>query len=327
MNGARCISRIRPRVKPLADDLRTRSGTVGIWMDLDGIPIAAAFEAIGSASEAGFRTVWVPEGLGREPFAFLGAAFSRYPRLTIGVAVASIYARGPVTARSAAYTLDELSRRRFILGLGVSHRPVVEAVRGIPYLPPVDAMKRYLEVLRTSTNPRADYQPAVTIAALRNRMARLGAKQAGGVFPLLISLHRTRMLRELLDSANPGSPRPWLGVVLPVRVDTNRHRATEAVRSYLGYYTAKANYVASFLAQGLSEADVAGAGSERLVHQVCAVGDHAGVGERIRSYHEAGADHVAIVPIASDGSTHDHSQMVLIAELLGNPTTVRPSGS
>ena len=105
--------------------------TVGVWTaSLEAVPASRAQEHAVEIEELGYTTVWFGEAYGREAFSFASLLLAGTRTLAAATGIASIYARDAVTANSAARTVSEAYPGRFALGLGVSHKPIVERVRG-----------------------------------------------------------------------------------------------------------------------------------------------------------------------------------------------------
>jgi probable F420-dependent oxidoreductase len=141
----------------------------------------------------------------------------------------------------------------------------------------------------------------VLLAALRERMTDLAATDADGAFPYLVTPERVAWMRGRLDAART-DVRPTLAVSLPVALG-NDDAARAAARAYLTPYLRTPNYRASWELQGFSAEDWEPPGSDRLVDAMVAGGSAAQAHDRIAELHRAGADHVAILPLARDGST------------------------
>ena len=109
-----------------------------------------------------------------------------------------------------------------------------------------------------------------------------------------------------LSVDGPDRPRPLLAVTLPVVLETDAELARTAARAYLAPYLRTPNYQASWELQGFSSADWAQPGSDRLVDAMVAWGAVETLRDRIAEMHAAGADHVAVIPLAPDGLT-EHS--------------------
>ncbi|WP_199432232.1 LLM class F420-dependent oxidoreductase [Qaidamihabitans albus] len=111
-------------------------------------PPAGALEAVTTAEELGFDSVWTAEGYGSDaltPLAWWGASTSR---ITLGTDIVQLSARTPTATAMAAMTLDHLSGGRFVLGLGASGPQVVEGWYGQPYPKPLARTREYVEIVR-----------------------------------------------------------------------------------------------------------------------------------------------------------------------------------
>ncbi len=102
-------------------------GRLGVWYSTDKHNDAAAISAfVKTVERLGYDTLWYPEARGYESFTVAGYMLSQTTKLKIGSSIASIYARDAFTSRRGMISLNQLYGDRFILGLGVSHVPMVE---------------------------------------------------------------------------------------------------------------------------------------------------------------------------------------------------------
>ena len=165
-------------------------------------------------------------------------------------------------------------------------------------------MRDYLAAYRAAIyrGPRADGvpEPPVLIAALRERMVDLAATDADGALPYLVTAERVAWMRGRLDAA-AGGERRSLAVTLPVVIGDINDR--DAARAYLKPYLRTPTYQASWMLQGFDASDWEPPGSDRLVDAMVATGPVDVARERIGAMVAAGADHVAIIPLAPDGTT------------------------
>src|SRR2546429_5674693 len=113
-----------------------------------GRDLAAALELARRAEALGYETVWVTHGLGRDSFLVLAAYGAATTRVGLGNGVVPIYPRHPVAMAQAALTLAEMTRGRFVLGVGVSHRETMEGMLGLSLHAPLATMREYVGVLR-----------------------------------------------------------------------------------------------------------------------------------------------------------------------------------
>jgi probable F420-dependent oxidoreductase len=283
---------------------RLELGRLGVWGHLDSLAAADAAEYARRAEELGFGTLWVPETVGREPIALLGMLAARTDAINLGTSIVNIWGRDAQASRMAAMTLSEASGGRFVLGLGVSHPHLAAKLRGHDYARPLTRMREYLAAYRAAIyrGPVVDAarEPPVLLAALRERMTELAATDADGALPYLVTPDRVAWMRERLDAAASGAHR-LLAVTLPAVIGDSADR--DAARAYLKPYLRTPTYHASWELQGFEPADWEPPGSDRLVDAMVATGPVDLVRERVGAMLGAGADHVAIIPVAPDGAT------------------------
>ncbi len=287
----------------------TDLGRLGAWGHLDTFSIEAARAYARRVDELGYGTLWVPETVGREPFTLLGLLAGETRRVRLGTSIVSIWGHDAQTTRMAAMTLQEATDGRFVLGLGVSHAHLAERLRGHTYDKPLTRMREYLAAYRAAIyrGPMVagSAEPPVLLAALRERMLRLSATDADGAFPYLVTSQRVTWMRRVLDSAAAEArrERPLLAVSMPAVLEADPEPARIAARAYLGPYLRTPNYQACWAEQGFADADWEKPGSDRLVDAMVAWGDVAALRQRLAELTQAGVDHVAIIPLAPDGST------------------------
>jgi probable F420-dependent oxidoreductase len=282
-------------------------GRLGVWGHLDSLSIDEARAYARRVDELGFGTLWVPETVGREPFTLLGLLAGETSEIQLGTSIVGIWGHDAQTTRMAAQTLHEATGGRFVLGLGVSHPHLAEKLRGHAYDRPVTRMREYLAAYRSAIYhgpiaPGVD-DPPVLLAALRQRMLTLAATEADGTFPYLVTPERVAWTRGLLDGAAANRPRPILAVSMPAVLESDVEVARVAARAYLGPYLRTPAYRACWSEQGFEEADGEKPGSDRLVDAMVAQGDVETLRARIAELVAVGADHVAVIPLAPDGTT------------------------
>lgn len=279
-----------------------RLGRLGVWTWLDAMPAEEAAEFAQRIEALGYDALWVPEAVGRDPFTLLGFLAARTTRLALATGIANIYARDAMTVRAVRETLGELSVGRFVLGLGVSHAPLVSGVRGHEYKKPVTTMRAYLEGIENATyaGPRADPPTPIVIAALRRNMLRLAAERCAGAHPYLVPPEHTRRAREILGADTTLAPEQM------VLLETDPAKAREVARRNLATYLGLPNYRNNLLWLGYEEAELDDGGSDRLVDDLVAWGDEDAIRARIQAHRDAGADHVCIQPFRPDGGPGPH---------------------
>lgn len=278
-------------------DLSRLSGTLGVWTWLDGMAAPEAADFARRVEAMGYSMLFVPEAVGREPFALLGHLAAQSSRLVFATGIANIYARDPMTMRAAQLTLAELSRDRFVLGLGVSHQHLVSRVRGHDYGKPVTTMRKYLEQMQSAIyfGPRPEAEPPILLAALRKNMLGLSAEAASGAHPYFTTPEHTRRAREILGKE------AFLAPEQMVLRERDPAKAREVARKMMKMYVGLPNYQRNLLWLGFEESDFEEGGSDRLVDAIVAWGDEDAIAERIQAHRDAGADHVCIQPFRPDG--------------------------
>jgi probable F420-dependent oxidoreductase len=280
---------------------------LGVWAGTDGLS-AADNAAFARRLEAwGYGALWVSEAVGREVFSSCAWLLANTSSLIIASGIANIYARDSFSAAAAQKGLNEQSGGRFLLGLGVSHIPLVEGVRKLQYGKPVATMRAYLRAMAEapyqSVPPAA--APKTVLAALGPKMLQLAGESADGAHPYNVTPEHTRQARALLGQGK------LLCVEQGAILETNPAAARATARRFLALYLGLPNYVDNWRRLGFTDADFAGGGSDRLVDAVIVWGDEKAIRKRIDEHWQAGADHVCIQAIGQ--TTPDERLLGLLA--------------
>jgi probable F420-dependent oxidoreductase len=265
-------------------------GTVGIWTFAhETVPADRSGDVAKELESLGYAAMWLPEAWGREAFTNAGLMLSATSSMVIATGIANIWARDAVAAHNAAKTLNAAYANRFVLGLGVSHRPLVERLRGHEYASPVEAMRDYLSAMDEAPMraPEGHLRYARVIAALGPKMLDVGATLADGVHPYLVTPEHTARARAALGDK-------FVGVEQAVVLGQSREEYLTRAHAHLGFYTGLENYKNSWRRLGFTEEDFVRGGSERLCDALVVHGDESAVLERIDEHRVAGADHVCL---------------------------------
>ena len=287
-------------------------GSTGIWTSqLDDLPAAHAQEIAAELETLGFGALWFGEAFGREALTQAGLLLAGTRRIVIATGIANIYGRDPVTMAAGQKTLAEAYPNRFLLGLGVSHVPLVEQLRGHRYDKPVATMRGYLDAMDQTPYRAApaSIKPLRVLAALGPQMLRLAAERADGAHPYNTTAEHTAQARKLLGAG------PLLCPEQAVILETNATRARAIARKFLALLTLP-NYTNNFLRLGFTETDFANGGSDRLIDAVIAWGDLKAVLSRIEEHRSAGADHVCIQVLTEGQQDFPMSESRTIAAAL-----------
>ena len=272
-------------------------GPIGIWTrQLEDQTAAKAWEAARELEELGYGALWFGEALGREVLTNAAMLLGATKSMVIATGIANIYARDAVAMSSGQKTLAEAFPNRFLLGLGVSHIPLVEKMRGHRYEKPVATMRAYLDAMDQATYaavPPAT-KPARVLAALGPKMMELSGERADGAHPYNVNPEHTAEARKILG------PKPYLCPEQAVVMETDAEKARGIGRAFLGFYLTLPNYANNLLRLGFTEGDFKDGGSNKLIDAMVAWGDLNAIRKRIHEHHAAGADHVCIQVLTAD---------------------------
>lgn len=271
-------------------------GQIGIWTSqFERGPWSAAAEAAAELDELGYGAVWFPESRGREAFAQSALLLAATRRIVVATGIANIYARDALTMANGQRALAEAYPGRFLLGLGVSHRPMVEGIRGHTYGPPLATMRAYLDAMDAApyAPPRAADETLV-LAALGPKMLELSASRANGAHPYFVPVEHTAQARATLGAEALLAPEQ------AVVIERDPTRAREIARGHMQTYLQLENYTNNLRRLGYGDDDLLNGGSDRLVDAIVAWGGPDDVAARVRAHLDAGADHVCVQVLPAD---------------------------
>ena len=255
------------------------------------------FEAsIRDAAEQGFRRYWTPQIFGHDALTTIAVAGRDVGGIRLGTAVVPTYPRHPMMLAQQALTTQAVVGGRLDLGIGPSHKPVVEGMWGYSFDRPIAHMRDYLTILtklltdrhvshagdavtgRGEITPPAADAPPVFVAALGSQMLRLTGRMADGTFtwmtgPATLRDHTAPTINEAAAEAGRTAPQVVAGFPVCVTddVDTARARAAKD----LVVYGTLPSYRAMLDREGLSgPEDIAIIGSATaVVDRISAMAD------------------------------------------------------
>jgi F420-dependent oxidoreductase-like protein len=273
-----------------------------------------------AAERLGFESVWVTQlPNARDALLVLAAYANATDRIGLGTGVLPIYTRHPTATVQMAATLDELSGGRFILGLGVSHKVTVESMWGLHIHHPVEAMREYLDIVRTSmrdgacaiegkhfsaqwaySGPRRADLP-IMISALSPRMLDLAGEQADGVVlwmcsPAYIRDHVVPAVTAGRQKAGKSIEGFEIVAAVPVCLTSDRTGAHAVFRATVERYANLPYYRRVLDASGFKTELEAGAVSEAMIDELAGIGDEQQVRDAIRRYRDAGVTLPSVGP-------------------------------
>ena len=261
--------------------LAIETGTVGVWSDAGGDPGEAA-EAAAELEELGFGAIWVP-GRGPEDIETrLRALLSATTQIAVATGIISIWTHPAAGTAALHARLARDFPGRFVLGLGVSHEPMVEQ-----YTRPYSAMVRYLDGARRRRRhgarrpARARCAGAADVALARERTA--------GSHPYLVTPdHTPAHPREALG------PEAYLAPEQTVILEDDPGRARTFAREWIARYLDFPNYVDNLLRSGFREDDSSRAAAATGWWTTSSSGaTSTASAPRSAAQRAAGADHVA----------------------------------
>ena len=245
--------------------------------------VAAAREA----EEQGFATYWMSQIFGLDALTTLAIVGREVPRIELGTAVVPTYPRHPMTIAAQALTVQAASGGRLVLGIGLSHKMVIENMFGYSFEKPVRHMREYLSALAPlirdgavqytgetlTANLSVDIAGSspcpILLAALGTQMLELAGQVADGTCtwmtgPATLAEHTTPTITKA--AAEAGRPAPRISASLPVRVTTDVDAAREQASRVFQIYGMLPSYRAMLDREGAEgPADVAIIGDEATV--------------------------------------------------------------
>lgn len=271
-------------------------GRVGLWHFLDVHPAAVTRDAAREIEALGFRALWIPEALGREAFTHAALLLAATERLVVATGIANVWARDAMAMAAAQRTLAEAHPDRFLLGLGVSHAPLVAGMRGHDYRKPLSFLRAYLDAMDAApfmaAAPAAP--PPRVLASLHPKSLALARERAWGSHPYFVPPEHTAKARAALG------PEKLLAPEQMVCFARDASAARAIARRHMQTYLGLPNYTRNLRALGYGDRDLEGGGSDRLVDAIVAWGGIDAVVARVRAHHDAGADHVCLQVLRDD---------------------------
>jgi probable F420-dependent oxidoreductase len=247
-------------------------------------------EAAAELEQPGFSALWFGDISPGPIFDDAARLLSATERVVVGTAVLNLWMHDADEVATGVRELASQFPGRFLLGIGVSHGPLVDQQKPGAYRRPLAAMRQFLDQL-DACGVAADERP---LAALGPNMLGLARDRATGALPYLVTPAHTAVARAALG------PEALLAVEQGVILETDADVARARARGNLAMYLALPNYRNNLLRHGFTEHDLHGAGSDRLVDELIIWGGLDRIAERIAQHRAAGADHVSLQVITED---------------------------
>ena len=296
--------------------LRDRVGLV-----INASSIRTAVQAIREAEQAGVRQVWTTQGPAAEDaLTIYSVAATQTAAIRMGTSILPIYPRHPLAMVAQARTFHELAPGRLRLGIGTSHRPMIEGAYGIPMSAPLEYLREYLAVLRAAlwqgqvghegrffhvhaTLPGTARMPLL-IAALGESAFQTAGELADGALSWMCPV--PYLLKTALPALQRGAKQadraaPPLVAHVPVAFEANRQAVLPAARARLGHYGRLPFYRNMFSGAGYPVPED-GALPDALIDELVVSGDEAAITDRLTGLLSSGIDelNLLLVPIKDE---------------------------
>ncbi|MEX7471556.1 LLM class F420-dependent oxidoreductase [Mycobacterium adipatum] len=266
------------------------SGT-GIWSaPLRYGDAGQAAEAAAELEELGYTALWIPD-VGGPVLDSVENLLNATKTATIATGILNLWMHEPAEVAAAHARLTAAHGRRFLLGIGVSHAPLIDSKAPGTYRKPLAATAAFLDGLDSAEQPVAAADRV--LAALGPKMLRLAADRSRGAHPYLVTPEHTATARERLGAG------PLLLPEQAAILSADADAAREIGRNFLRNYLQLPNYANNLLRTGFTEDDVASI-SDRLVDAIVVWGNEEAILARVDEHKAAGADHVCVQILDSD---------------------------
>jgi probable F420-dependent oxidoreductase len=265
----------------------------GVWSSglRYGDPAEAA-EAATELEELGYSALWFPD-VGGDVFDVAERLLTATRTATVATGVLNLWMHSPEDTAAAHARLTGSYGGRFLVGIGVSHQPLIDSRQPGRYRRPLAAMEGFLDGLDGAPAPLAPSDRV--LAALGPRMLDLAGRRAAGAHPYNVTAEHTALARQTLGPS---------ALVLPeqaVCLTTEPDVARRLGRNHLTHYFTLPNYTNNLRRLGFGDADFADGGSDRLVDALVAWGDEGAIARRLDEHRAAGANHVCIQVVSEEG--------------------------
>jgi len=283
-------------------------GRLGVWsMELRFGERDGADRMARDLEAMGYGALWVPGGFDDKVLEDVSHLLAATEKATIATGILNLWMHEPSEVAARYATLTEAHGERFLLGIGVSHAPLVNSQEPGRYRRPLAATKAFLDGIDSAPQPVPTANRV--LAALGPKMLQLSASRARGAHPYLSTPEHTRGARELLGDG------PLLLPEQTVLLTENREQAREIGSDWLRSYLGLPNYANNLLRSGFTEEDLTSV-SDRLFDAIIAWGDEDAVVRRVEEHRAAGADHVCVQVITADPREFPREQWRRLAAAL-----------
>ena len=288
-------------------DERMDLSGVGIWSSQlrYGNPAESA-EAAAELEDLGYTALWIPD-VGGPVLDSVAHLLASTKHTVIATGILNLWMHEPSEVAASYASLTKTHGDRFLLGIGVSHAPLIDAKEPGRYRKPLAATRSFLDALDAAERPVPTENRV--LAALGPKMLELAATRARGAHPYLVTPEHTHQAREVLGEGPLLLPEQ--AVLLTDDAEQARAVGTDWLRAYL----ALPNYANNLLRSGFSADDLSSV-SDRLFDAIIGWGDEDAIVRRVNQHRAAGADHVCVQVLTADPREFPHEQWRRLAAAL-----------
>jgi probable F420-dependent oxidoreductase len=281
----------------------------GIWSSaLRYGDAAEAADAAAELDELGYRGLWIPD-TGGDVFGAVANLLGATSEATIATGILNLWMHTPEETAAQHAKLTAEHGRRFLVGIGVSHAPLIDHLKEEgAYQRPLAQVRAFLDGLDAADPPLSKDDRA--LAALGPKMLELARTRTAGVHPYLVTPEHTRIAREVVG------PDALVATEQGAVLETDPDRARGIARANLAVYLGLPNYTNNWKRLGFTDDDLADGGSDRLVDALVVWGDEAAVARRVQEHRDAGAGHVCVQVLAVDRAAFPREQWRALAPAL-----------
>jgi probable F420-dependent oxidoreductase len=287
-------------------------------MDLSGVGIwshqlrygdkAQSADAAAELEELGYTALWIPD-VGQTPVLdSVNHLLSATNDILIATGILNLWMNEPGDVAASYASLTAAHGDRFLMGIGVSHAPLIDSTEPGRYRKPLAATAAFLDALDNAEHPVP--VDARVLAALGPRMLELAADRSRGAHPYLVTPEHTRRAREVLGDG------PLLLPEQTVILTDDAAEAHTIGNRWIKRYLAMPNYANNMLRLGFSTDDVESV-SDTLLDAIIAWGDEAAVLGRVNEHMSAGADHVCVQVLTANPNEYPREEWRRIAAAMG----------
>jgi probable F420-dependent oxidoreductase len=234
----------------------------------------------------GYSALWIPD-VGGDVFGAVRNLLASTSTATVATGILNLWMHTAEETAAQHVTLTAEHGPRFLVGIGVSHAPLIDRkLDAGTYTQPMAQTRAFLDALDAAEVPLAVEDRA--LAALGPKMLELAATRTAGVHPYLVTPEHTRIAREAVG------PDALVATEQGVILETDPDKARAIARANLALYFTLPNYTNNWKRLGFGDDEITGSGSDRLIDALVAWGDVAAIAERIQEHRDAGASHVCI---------------------------------